>query len=64
MPTITMVKKTAMLRVIAEFISVAIIPDATPLSCGGTEFMIEELLGELNMPLPRPIRKIRTPSSQ
>lgn len=64
MPTIMMEKNTAMLRVLAEFDSVNIMPDATPRSCGGTEFMIDELLGEMNIPLPIPIRKIRMPSSQ
>jgi hypothetical protein len=53
-----------MLNIEAELDSVNSIPDATPRSCGDTEFMIDELLGELNMPFPQPIRKIRMPSSQ
>jgi hypothetical protein len=49
-PTITIVKKIAMLKVAAELIRVDIIPEATPLSWAGTEFIMEELLGELNIP--------------
>src|SRR5512137_2411466 len=52
MPKITIVKNTAMLAVFAELNNVDIMPDATPRSSGGTEFMIEELFGDANIPLP------------
>ena len=55
-PTMTMVKNIAILAVNAVFIMVYIIPDATPLSSDGTEFIIEALLGDPNIPLPIPIK--------
>ena len=56
MPTITMVKNMAILAICAVFLSVAIIPDATPRSSEGTEFIIEAVLGVPNIPLPTPIK--------
>ena len=50
-----MVKNMAILAVKEVFIMVNIIPDATPLSCGGTEFIILELFGDPNIPPPIPI---------
>ena len=35
---------------------VARIPEATPRYSGGTEFMMAVMLGEANMPMPRPIK--------
>ena len=51
-----MVKNIAILAVPAVFLSVDIIPEATPLSSEGTEFIIEAVLGVLNIPLPIPIK--------
>src|ERR1039457_4008122 len=60
----TMVKNMAILAVNEVFIIVNIIPDATPLSCGGTEFIILELFGDPNIPLPTPIINKMDPNSR
>ena len=54
------VKKIAWLMVIALFCMVARIPDAAPLCSAGTEFIIDAMLGEANMPPPMPIMKSTT----
>src|SRR5665647_148598 len=55
--TITIVKNRAMDVTIPLFCSIALIPDATPRSSGGTEFMMAAMFGAPNMPFPRPIIK-------
>jgi hypothetical protein len=52
-----MVKNIPMLMTNPEFIRVDIMPDATPRSPGGTEFMIAAEFGEANIPFPIPMRK-------
>ena len=42
------------LKVAPESTSVVLIPEATPLSSGGTELMIEALLGDAKIPMPLP----------
>jgi hypothetical protein len=49
-----MVKNIPMLITNPEFIRVDIMPEATPRSAGGTEFMIAAEFGEANMPFPPP----------
>ena len=56
-PTMTMVKKIAILAVKAVFIMVVSIPEATPRSWAGTEFIMDALLGEPNIPVPKPMKK-------
>ena len=63
-PIITIVKNMAILAVNEVFIMVNIIPEATPLSCGGTEFIILELFGEPNIPPPTPIINRTNPNSK
>ena len=63
-PTMTMVKNIAILAVNEVFIIVNIIPEATPLSCGGTEFIMLELFGDPNIPPPIPIKKRMDPNSR
>ena len=53
--TITIVKNSAMETTIPLFCSIDLIPDATPRSSGGTEFMIAAMFGAPNMPFPRPM---------
>src|SRR5271157_861383 len=47
---------TARLRVDPRLTNVTLIPDAIPLSSGGTEFIIEALFGEANRPIPLPTK--------
>ena len=56
--TSTTVKRMLIPTVDPVFCSVLLMPDATPLSSGGTEFMIEAVLGEANIPRPKPNPKI------
>lgn len=56
MPTIIIVKKTAMPAVLSEFIRADIMPEPTPGPLGGPELIIDELFGDANMPLPQPMR--------
>lgn len=63
-PIITMVKNIAILAVNAVFIMVYIIPEAIPLSSGATEFIMDELLGDANIPEPIPIINRIIPNSQ
>jgi hypothetical protein len=59
-PITMMVKNIPMLMTNPEFIRVDIMPDATPRSSGGTEFMIAAEFGEANMPFPMPMTKSAT----
>src|SRR5208337_3579208 len=59
-PTTMMVKNIPMLMTKPEFIRVDIMPEATPRSDGGTEFMIAAEFGEANMPFPIPMTKRAT----
>ena len=52
---ITMVKNRAIETTIPLFCSIDLIPDATPRSSGGTEFMMAAIFGAPNMPFPRPM---------
>ena len=55
-PTMIMVKNIPILAINAVLIMVVIIPEATPLSCAGTEFIMAVWFGGLNIPSPAPIR--------
>jgi hypothetical protein len=59
-PKTMMEKNIPMLMTKPEFIRVDIMPDATPRSDGGTEFMIAAEFGDANMPLPIPMMKRAT----
>jgi hypothetical protein len=52
---ITIVKNIAIEATIPLFCSMALIPEATPRSSGGTEFIIAAIFGATNMPFPRPM---------
>src|SRR5487761_943709 len=54
----TMLNSTPSPTVVPVFWSVLLIPEAAPLSSGGTEFIIEAVFGEENMPMDIPITKI------
>jgi len=54
---ITVVKSILVPMLVPVFISVLLIPAAAPLFCGGTEFMMDAMLGEENIPIPIPIAK-------
>jgi len=56
--TSTIVNRILIPTVDPVFCRVLLIPDATPLSSGGTEFMIDAVFGEANIPKPRPRPKI------
>lgn len=56
-PKTMMVKNMPMLMTKPVFIRVDIIPEATPRSDGGTEFMIAAEFGDANMPFPIPMMK-------
>ena len=53
--TMTMVKNRAMDMTIPLFCSIDLMPDATPRSSEGTEFMMAAIFGAPNMPFPRPM---------
>ena len=55
--TMTMVKNRAMEMTIPLFCSIDRIPEATPRSSGGTEFMMDAMFGDPNMPLPMPMMR-------
>ena len=59
----SMVKNMAIAAVPPVLIIVYIIPPATPLSCGETEFIIDALLGAPNIPVPIPIINNIKPNS-
>src|SRR5487761_1618275 len=63
-PTIISVKTTPMDTAVPEFWNVARIPDAEPRLRGGTLPMIEEELGEANIPLPIPFRATSSANAQ
>ena len=54
---ITVVKSKLVPMLAPVFMRVLLIPPAAPLFCGGTEFMIEAIFGEENIPIPIPIEK-------
>ena len=54
----------ARLTVCPVFWSVARMPDAAPLSSGGTAFMIEAVFGAANIPPPSPMTKMIIPNCQ
>jgi hypothetical protein len=54
-PNTIIVKNIPIDRTNPEFIRVDIIPEETPRLSAGTEFIIAAALGELNIPLPRPM---------
>jgi len=53
-PATTSVKMSVRLRLEATFWNVARMPDEAPRCSGGTEFMIEAVLGEAKAPMPIP----------
>ena len=53
--TMMIVKNITMEMTMPLFCSIPRIPDATPLSSGGTAFMMATMFGAPNMPFPRPI---------
>jgi hypothetical protein len=55
-----MVKNIPMLITNPEFMRVDIMPEATPRSAGGTEFMIAAEFGDANIPFPIPMMKSAT----
>ncbi len=62
--TVAMTRKaTARLRVEPRLTRVVLIPEAMPLSSGGTEFIIEALFGAAKMPIPLPTNIRGTASS-
>ena len=63
-PAISSVKTTPMEIAVPEFWNVARIPEATPRSLAGTLPMIEEELGEANIPLPIPFSAISAANIQ
>jgi hypothetical protein len=63
-PAIISEKKTAIETAVPEFWNVARMPDATPRWCAGTLPMIEEELGEANMPLAIPLSAISSAKTQ
>ena len=51
----TKIKKTIpILKELPDMTSMVLIPAATPLLNGGTELMIDALLGDANIPIPAP----------
>ena len=58
--TMTIVKKRAMEMTIPLFCSIDLMPDATPRSSGGTEFMMDAMFGDPNMPFPMPMIRSAT----
>lgn len=62
-PMISMVKNMAMLAVVIVLFMVNIMPEATPLYFGGTEFMMDALFGEPNIPFPIPSINNTNPNS-
>ncbi len=63
-PAIIREKKTPMETAVPEFWKVARMPEATPRSRGGTLPMIEEELGEANIPLAMPLSAISSAKIQ
>src|SRR5580692_6534584 len=63
-PAISSVKTMPMETAVPEFWNVARIPEAAPRSLAGTLPMIEEELGEANMPLPMPFTAISAANIQ
>ena len=61
--TRTMVKNIPILAVWPVFCKVALIPDATPLCWGATEFMTAVIFGAANIPIPAPIMNSINPKS-
>jgi hypothetical protein len=57
-------KNTAIEAAVPEFWKVERIPDAAPRCRAGTLPMIEEELGEANMPLPIPFAAMSRPKAQ
>ena len=58
-PTTMSEKNTPIDSADPELKKVIRMPDATPRCAGGTAFMTTEALGELNIPLPTPLRNVR-----
>ncbi len=48
-------KNIAWLIVCPQFCSVERIPEAAPRCSAGTEFMMDAMLGDIKMPLPKPM---------
>ena len=55
LPTASSVNTRVMERVLAVLRTVARMPDAAPRVCGGTELMMEAVLGAANRPMPAPM---------
>jgi hypothetical protein len=63
-PAIMSEKNAPIDRAVPEFWNVARIPDATPRCEAGTLLMIDDVLGEANIPLPTPFAAISSAKAQ